>query len=101
METKELIEWLKSCAKKNCPVCPEIEECMGPSWLLQKAADRLEELSAAEVIHGRWVERRKWDWLDPDRVCSVCGAEAEELTDGGGMLLLSNYCPHCGAKMDK
>ena len=45
METKELIEWLKSCAEKNCAVCPEIEECVGPAYLLQKAADALEELS--------------------------------------------------------
>ena len=50
METKELIEWLKSCAEKNCPVCPEIEECMGPSWLLQKAADRLEGMVSREAL---------------------------------------------------
>jgi hypothetical protein len=48
METKELIEWLKSCAERGCPQCPDIEVCMGPSWLLQKAADRLEELTAEE-----------------------------------------------------
>lgn len=48
METKELIEWLKSCAEKNCAVCPEIEECVGPRWLLLKAAERLEELVAEE-----------------------------------------------------
>ena len=46
METKELIEWLKSCGKKNCAVCPEIEECTGPSWLLLQAAERLEELTS-------------------------------------------------------
>ena len=45
METKELIEWLKSCAKRNCPNCPDVEFCTGPSWLLQKAAERLEELT--------------------------------------------------------
>lgn len=45
METKELIEWLKSCAERKCPQCPDVEECAGPSWLLQKAAERLEELT--------------------------------------------------------
>lgn len=103
METKELIEWLKSCAEKNCPMCPEVEECVGPSWLLKKAAEKLENLVAAEVVHGKWVELEKgtpWFCITKT-VCSVCGAEAEELTDGGGMLLLSNYCPHCGSKMDK
>lgn len=44
METKELIGLLKSCAEKNCAVCPEIEECVGPAWLLRKAAEKLEEL---------------------------------------------------------
>ncbi len=50
IETKELIEWLKSCAEKGCPQCPDIEECMGPSWLLQKAADRLEEMVSREAL---------------------------------------------------
>ena len=45
METKELIEWLRSCAEKNCPMCKDVESCTGPSWLLRKAADRLEELT--------------------------------------------------------
>ena len=48
METKELIELLKSCAEKNCPMCPDIEECVGPAWLLQKAAEKLEELFETE-----------------------------------------------------
>ena len=47
MTTEELIELLKSCAKKNCPVCPDVEECVGPSWLLRKAAEKIEELIAS------------------------------------------------------
>lgn len=46
MTTEELIELLRSCSEKNCAECPDIEECAGPSWLLQKAADKLEELTA-------------------------------------------------------
>ena len=46
MTTEELIELLRSCSEKNCPVCPDVEECVGPGWLLRKAADRLEELIA-------------------------------------------------------
>ena len=44
MTTEELIELLKSCAEKNCPLCPDIEACAGPSWLLRKAAEKLEEI---------------------------------------------------------
>ena len=42
METKELVEQLKSCAEKHCPMCEDAESCIGPSWLLRKAADALE-----------------------------------------------------------
>ena len=51
MTTKELIELLKSCSEKNCMECPDIEECTGPSWLLRKAADKLEEF-ASKVTEG-------------------------------------------------
>lgn len=44
MTTKELIEQLKHCAEMTCNECPDVEQCVGPSWLLQKAADKLEEL---------------------------------------------------------
>ena len=46
MTTEELIELLKSCSEKNCMECPDIEECTGPSWLLRKAAEKLEEFSS-------------------------------------------------------
>ena len=46
METKELIEQLKCCAERNCPNCEEVESCVGPSFLMRKAAERLEELTA-------------------------------------------------------
>lgn len=46
METKELIELLKSCAERKCSQCEDIESCVGPSWLLRKAAERLEDLIA-------------------------------------------------------
>ena len=42
METKELIEQLRACGERYCGDCPDIEVCIGPNWLLQKAADALE-----------------------------------------------------------
>ena len=45
METKELIEQLRSCGERGCENCPDIEECVGPAWLLRKADERLEELN--------------------------------------------------------
>ncbi len=67
---------------------------------VMKAILNAPAVDVVEVEHGQWVER-KLPIYGTETVCSACGVEAEEITDGGGMLLLSNYCPHCGAKMDK
>ena len=52
METKELIDLLKSCAEKNCAVCHDIESCVGAAWLLLKAAERLEAFEKASASGG-------------------------------------------------
>ena len=43
MTTEKLIELLKNCGERDCGRCPEIECCIGPNWLLRKAAEKLEE----------------------------------------------------------
>ena len=45
----------------------------------------------AEVRHGRWIE---------NTFCSCCGGFGE---DDKGNIIQSfyNYCPNCGARMDK
>ena len=49
---------------------------------------------AVEVVHGEWVFNQ---FGEPH--CSVCGNYP--LQNGDESYALSNYCPHCGAKMDK
>lgn len=55
---------------------------------------------AESVERGRW---EKWRFrflgvpVEDYHKCSVCLHEAEILKDGSE--LLSNYCPHCGAKV--
>ncbi len=44
-------------------------------------------VDAVEVVHGRWIFRKNWDYF----VCSKCSCESSNY---------SNYCPNCGAKMD-
>ena len=44
METEELIEQLKHCGGELCSRCIDVECCIGPNWLLKKAAEKLEEL---------------------------------------------------------
>ena len=43
------------------------------------------------VKHGRW-KRTPTGWV----YCSVCGQEPPNETN-----IETNYCPHCGAKMDE
>lgn len=65
----------------------------------------LEDAPAADVApvrHGRWIS---WEEAgnpvpSPDRhECSVCHDAAQVLVNG--LELLSDYCPNCGAKMDR
>ena len=65
-----------------------------------------------EARHGEWVtmdyrygygdEADKWVQRSAEygdyAQCSLCGKDA--LLNGGEEYALSDYCPHCGAKMD-
>ena len=50
METKVLIEQLRDCGERICGECPENEFCVGPNWLLLKAAERLEKSVSREAL---------------------------------------------------
>lgn len=77
------------------------KEC---DWLggIDEAISIIEELPTIDspVKHGRWVEN-KYGYI----TCSVCdGFPLEAMT--GSLITMhfepyeSEYCPHCGAKMD-
>lgn len=80
--------------------------------------DDIKTIPAADVVevkHGRWLTK-EYMYGDPDvgiedmwvdrlaeqsdyyAYCSVCGKDAEYNAEGS--LILSDYCPNCGAKMD-
>lgn len=48
------------------------------------------------------VKRGKWEKtcesIDDEHICSLC--KEDSLYTPGEYEVLSNYCPHCGAKMD-
>lgn len=50
-------------------------------------------IEAEPVRHGRWNYRHKDDWC----YCTACGTDAE---GSDGECLETDYCPHCGARMD-
>ena len=51
-------------------------------------------VNAVPVAHGRWIDENPDLYLNPRMRCSVC--EQVEMP-----LVGWNYCPNCGAKMDK
>lgn len=70
-------------------------------WKSARALKKIPAADVAPVVHGRWIS---WEEAgnfvpSPDRhECSVCHDAAQVLVNG--FELLSDYCPHCGAKMD-
>lgn len=80
---------------------------MNDGWFDPKPAYNYESLvcqqptiDAAPVKHGRWIEN-KYGYI----TCSVCDGFPLEAMTGSLITMLyepyeSEYCPHCGAKMD-
>lgn len=46
----------------------------------------------APVVHAHWINGEE---------CSECGGLALMDYDGKAHIIQSEYCPHCGAKMDE
>ena len=56
----------------------------------------------AQVRHGKWLNEdfpEKMATVHGMAICSVCGELSHKVEHGYNVL--SNYCPNCGAKMDK
>lgn len=114
MTDKELIEKLRCI---STPVC-ENHSCIGcvyavaedpPEGLLSDSSAEVPMADTDPVRHGRWVpvyESQITGWnpefagYDPiaDYCCSVCGKDT--ILDCNDELVLSTYCPNCGARMD-
>lgn len=86
-----------------------MDECIGRKALVhrlknpylfnitQRIFDIISEIPAADVVpvvHGRWVYGE-----DDNIQCSICGHDA--YTEGDYRQVKTNYCPNCGARMDK
>lgn len=57
-----------------------------------KVLDEMPAADVAPVRHGRWINENFYTH------CSDCGKMA--IYDKYGQEVESDYCPHCGAKMD-
>ena len=56
-------------------------------------------VDAEPVRHGRWVHNDDYEEWAERYVCSECNRNAP--TDGDYRQDLTDYCPNCGARMDK
>ena len=82
-------EWLESCINL-LEVDEEYDEVL-------KILGRKEPADVAPVIHAKWIEYpHEWgrNYENSDFECSNCHKDIS-------MFYATNYCPNCGAKMDK
>lgn len=75
------------------------------AYAAEQLLDEIPAADVAPVVRGRWEKepssywRSYWRWTSSGAVavtrityrCGLCGR---------GTAVKSNYCPHCGAKMD-
>lgn len=68
--------------------------CYNADWIVsfleaQPTAD------VAPVVHGRWIDKGEY------AVCMECGGRSSTQYNGVEPIpLMTQFCPHCGAKMD-
>lgn len=64
-------------------------------------------VEAEPVRHGRWIDGYNGKYANPRYICSNCRGKAlydfvrDELGNWKEVQALTEFCPHCGAKMDK
>jgi len=67
---------------------------IGKDWTIDDLAAVIESaptLDVIPIVHGQWInipDKPEWD----QKMCSICGDY---------FCCQGNYCPNCGAKMDK
>ena len=93
IDRTELLEWLTSNSgfRANCEDCTSID-CL--DCIVEEAIKNATTVDAAPVVHGRWV------WVTEDVYrCTNCGSEPH-VQEVMGMPDY-DFCPFCGAKMDR
>ena len=94
MEVEKMDEYISRQAFKEKYLC-----C---GWLPEMAETEFDDFPAADVVevrHGRWLTT---DAYPHHLYCSVCyKTYAKNAKWVNELDLPTNYCPNCGARMDK
>ena len=90
MRTDGMLEYIEREAAIES-IISEPQDAHYPHWYTVKIKS-IPAVDVAPVRHGRWERTAKW-WQGGSawKQCSECGILH---------LGKSNFCPHCGAKMD-
>ena len=97
--TKEYIERKRAIVD----ACNSLELYPSEYAELENALNRIPAADVVEVLHGQW-DGEGDGYADGEIVidvwyCSECGYCIDDGTDDPN--ILPNYCPNCGALMDK
>ena len=83
-------------------MCMTVSECNGMNRAREIIFKQLRDIPAADVhpvVKGKWIIHKPFDSgrhnCNECIECSVCGTWF-----GHDCYEISNFCPHCGAKMD-
>ena len=93
-----MAEYIEKATLLNRVIIPSICSCVqGPTAerLKKFCIDTVNNVSAADVapvVHGRWV------YHNFDTICSECRKSA--IFNEWEQQAETEFCPHCGAKMD-
>lgn len=87
----------------RCGSAPLVGTCTSDNECLSERLKKVPIIEAKPVVHGRW--ELEYETYGKMR-CSVCKKEAliEKAIGDVGIITTyvdSNYCPHCGARMDE
>lgn len=88
---KKFENYRRDCEEENDERAAQIfEDCISELMAIP-AAD------VAEVKRGRWILEREPDGTPYCFHCSVCDNDFHHI----GIMTATDYCPSCGARMDK
>ena len=87
----------------RCGSAPLVGTCTSDNEYLSDRLKKAPTIEAKPVVHGHW--ELEYETCGKMR-CSVCKKEAfiEKVIGDVSVIIIyadSDYCPHCGAKMDE
>ena len=91
-------------------ICEKNSSCIGCNYQYADRLDQIDEefrdcgrlIEVKEVKHAKWIKderQRRDDGEIYDYCCSLCKGAASK-GEYGNYDVFTDFCPHCGAKMD-